>query len=888
MDPVFDRVRAGDLDAVRAAIKGLPETDRRRLAKPAIEFLRQADDVRFRMFDLSGIVPQPDWPHPGDRESVVECARVLVLATITPSEFRKHSHEALPSDLKLAVETLLDRSVDLNEFVEAIAEFGGRAFALTYTLVRAGKVEWPTNPGYVLHFIRGLEHVQYEMGVTARDVSIYGALKADPSLLEHEVWGLFEVEGGGETSLATFDKYRPDDSGWASALTRLSAEGHVSRARLLDASLAALRRDFAAFRAGWFSRFHERLGPTRQERRERIASYIALISSPIPATVSFAIRALAQAGGIPDQEAERLGPALEAKAVTAVKSAVKLLPKSQQGARVAAGALSRAARAAQPLLLEYLERIGDLDENVRQLLAEAAGNIAPSLRERLQKLLGAQSLPDDSCGIDAPAATPAAETELAAPVESLPELIELLTALLERIEDAHDLERALDGVSRFCDRSDETLRRLQPLARRAQKLRPPRPDTKEPGIDWGAVIASFSRTPRRDMADLVHAWATGEAPALPPLDAAGTSEVFPRIRKSVLGFLSYRVLEVAVRAAAGVRQPILSLPTAPGGAIERRVLELRRQEHARLAIQAGTADAIQAAMRAGEVPLPPGLRLEYGCTMMSHTYEDKTYRNARLHVRVQPPFDGEPRLDRVPELFLASLWASELAWLRSAGGVPFEKFEEANYCGVGSDGPAGLPEAVRWAATVWPEKRELYYAAGAVEIGQNINWWEARWHARHFMEPLLLPGEPIGEMARLLLAVGLGAKEAGERTLATDVLIAAVTESRLDCTALGSTLGLLYGGELLKGGRLAVTLADAGRVSTQHSEAAITIIESVLAGLEGPPPADLQALLGALSDLLAATSRGVSNPNARIYLSALTGSNKAAVLAKSLMARTPR
>ena len=38
------------------------------------------------------------------------------------------------------------------------------------------------------------------------------------------------------------------------------------RQRLLDASLAALARDFSTYRAGWFSRFHESLAPTDDER----------------------------------------------------------------------------------------------------------------------------------------------------------------------------------------------------------------------------------------------------------------------------------------------------------------------------------------------------------------------------------------------------------------------------------------------------------------------------------------------------------------------------------------------------------------------------------------------------------------------------------------------
>lgn len=322
---------------------------------------------------------------------------------------------------------------------------------------------------------------------------------------------------------------------------------------------------------------------------------------------------------------------------------------------------------------------------------------------------------------------------------------------------------------------------------------------------------------------------------------------------------------------------MLSLPTAPGGAIDPSVLASRRREHARLEIQAGRADALQAALRAGEISLPERFRFEYGSKVETRSYQGKTYKQIWFYMRVDPPLSDEPRLDRVPELFLAAL---------GDGWTPASP-RDAEYCGAWARGPAGLSEAVRWVATVWPANREPYYAGGAAEIGQNSEWWQARWHARHFLEPLLLPTEPIGEMARLLLAVGLGAKEAGERTLATDVLVTVVRENRLDGVALARTLARLYDGQAMSGSRLAASLADAGRVSRQHAEAMVTIIEHALASLQGPPPADLHALLGALSDLLATAGRGLQIAGARNYLSGLDGSGKAAALAKSLTSTAP-
>jgi len=314
-----------------------------------------------------------------------------------------------------------------------------------------------------------------------------------------------------------------------------------------------------------------------------------------------------------------------------------------------------------------------------------------------------------------------AASELAAPVQSSGDLVSLLASLLERVDTAYDLERAIDGVSRLCDRSGDTLRRLEPVAHRARKL-----------LANARTQPFAGMSPRMDIAGLVIAWASGEAPDVPPLTTCPPAVVpvqAPTPRRSVLGFLSYRVLEVAARAARGNRQPLLALPTAPSGAIDPQVLADRRREHLRLHVHAGDADVIQAALRAGEISPSPNLRFAYSCTSKSHTYQGKSYTNVEFAVRVDPALGDEPTLDQVPELFLAAL---------SKRG--------ADYCAV-TDTPAGLAEAVRWVATVWPSNREPYYAKGAAELGSNIDWWEARWHTRHFLEPLLFATEPLAKWA---------------------------------------------------------------------------------------------------------------------------------------------
>jgi len=70
------------------------------------------------------------------------------------------------------------------------------------------------------------------------------AIRADAEIRETLIWRVFEVEGGGEVSLANVDKYSRADAGWAASFRVLVAEGTLPRDRVLRSCLRALARDF--------------------------------------------------------------------------------------------------------------------------------------------------------------------------------------------------------------------------------------------------------------------------------------------------------------------------------------------------------------------------------------------------------------------------------------------------------------------------------------------------------------------------------------------------------------------------------------------------------------------------------------------------------------------
>src|SRR5581483_8278874 len=191
--------------------------------------------------------------------------------------------------------------------------------------------------------------------------------------------------------------------------------------------------------------------------------------------------------------------------------------------------------------------------------------------------------------------------------------------------------------------------------------------------------------------------------------------------------------------------------------------------------------------------------------------------------------------------------------------------------------------AVRWAGSVWPAGREAWFTAGAFLIGCNLDWWEAEWGNRTYLESLLEADVPLRPLALTLLTLALAAKEPGESGLATDALIAAIDDSRLDGLALGEAMAALLPVGFLKLGRWAKTLGTAARVSPRHAAVIALALQRALQGIGEPAPKDLHALLEVLRELLTDAGTGLALAEAREALTRVKASGKTGKLVRELL-----
>jgi hypothetical protein len=886
------RIRGGNPDELIRWLATLDEAGRRALAPRALELRRRHDA-------FAGSEPLG--------HEVDDATRILVYATASAGELKSLSR-LLAAPPRRAREALRLRPASfLDAFVPWFLERYGW-WGTVRPLVREGLMAKPTTPWYTLTMIPLHKGSASEL------------LRDDPDLLDDEVWRLFEIEGSGELSLAANDKYAPDDATWQAALVGVAAANPAHRERLLDASLAALERDMAAFRAGWFSRFHEALGPSLDERAARGAAYARLLRSPVRATVSFAVAALdalARASRLPsDGVVERLGVALSGASAGTARSALRFLERAgdadpAQRPRIVVATtegLGSAAPEVQAAALRLLERSAEPgDATLVAALHAQASSVHASQRVAFEALL-ARLDPGGGSGAEVPSVAmvdrtaPTAPTSptpvdpldasrALTPIDRLDELVEVLTVAIETGGPADDIERALDGVSRLGRGGHDFERRTAPLAKRARTLLARRHDRGDPRIDIAALVLR---------------WTRGEV-------------VEPVTYRGAGAFLAARVEIVGARAATGVTRPLLAAPTHAGGWIDPRQLATRlaswssgdppdvvdavaamlrlgaagRDETlaAVSEVRGEIADAVRHSL-GGEAEVGPTAALWAAAARARDPGADDLAVDAR-HPALGPDTGRAARIELVTGQHRNEIdrvmYPMGLG-LRVEPPLPEPLSAEMPTVlllvdeGWSAYAPGASVERLRWEATIWPAWRESWSATGTLAIGRNIDWWNAEWQNRAYLEPLLDPWVEFGPMALTLVGVALGAKDPAERGLATDAAIAAMEDGRVDAPRLAAGLSKAADLGLARPRRWATALADVAGSSTHHARTVQDGAARAVGSLASMPAGDKVALLRLIHELVHQT--GVPLTAAALAgIESVTGGGQARRLADAIVAK---
>lgn len=284
-------------------------------------------------------------------------------------------------------QVLLDRRPDwLNEWVET------RTLAIGWEVLRplfdAGCLT-PASSGRIMSYL--------VYGLQRDKKPIAESLARRPDWLEG-VYGLFDQDS------CVFRCYggKLDELGaaWMKAIRKLCEERHLDRGRILVMSLEVLGRDLKADDISGYIQMHEELAPTDGECEQLAGEYLALLASPRPVIVAFALGRLNALG-----KAKRLDGAMFIRelpriyqcptkghvktALGLLKTIVKQEPQIRGAAAVAAaGALAHPVEDVQEAGLKLVEawaETGDAELAAR-LLAER-DQVAAPLRPRIDDLL---------------------------------------------------------------------------------------------------------------------------------------------------------------------------------------------------------------------------------------------------------------------------------------------------------------------------------------------------------------------------------------------------------------------------------------------------------------------------------------------------------------------
>lgn len=303
-----------------------------------------------------------------------------------------------------------------------------------YTLAREGLCRKPDHPHYYLGMIGGTS--DWTKSGKKAEQRLYRMLVDDEDLL-NDVWKLFELEGGGENSLANHDRFT-HGAKWSTTLLKLAKEGRLSRERLLDSSLDALERGFNHYRAKWFSEFHELLEPTDKERQPLAARYLHLLASPTPTIVAWALkRVQAIQKKTPFDSAElieALIPCVRSRKKGEVSTALKLLDQAvkrdletaEAAARVACEGLGHEAPDVQKKVFDVVEKLSQsLNRPPADRVREFRHGIAALLKQRLDQWLSQYDGSEDSSSEEDSILSDRATEKLSRPEDVIAELCEL-------------------------------------------------------------------------------------------------------------------------------------------------------------------------------------------------------------------------------------------------------------------------------------------------------------------------------------------------------------------------------------------------------------------------------------------------------------------------------
>lgn len=244
-------------------------------------------------------------------------------------------------------------------------------------------------------------------------------LRQDTELLDEVFWRIFEVEGGGEVSLANVDRFSRTDATWRSTILDLLSDGTIDRGRVIAEVTAGLNRDWSTYRVRWFRDMYTALELTDEEKAAQQGELLLALGSTVSQTVTFAVKELAtlQKKGLLDSPGflDSCGPALGGTK-SAATTVLRMLDRISTDTGTDAG--SDTGADPDSIAERIAEALANPSDDVQRkaatmLTSRGRDDLLVRDADLLSAVVAAEVLPDISTGPDVPATTAASSTTIA-------------------------------------------------------------------------------------------------------------------------------------------------------------------------------------------------------------------------------------------------------------------------------------------------------------------------------------------------------------------------------------------------------------------------------------------------------------------------------------------
>lgn len=731
--------------------------------------------------------------------------------------------------VSLAIQVLRDRAPHwLPMLPQALLrEASGVWWQLVRALVREGLATRPEEPEYF---------TSMPYGAAPLNRPVVESLRQDAGLLDVELWLLLGTEGAGRR-LAQHDSWldkphqyplgpepvpRPEDT-WRMALVTLAETGEIDRERVLDAVLAAPLRDWAPVDLAWFVGLHEALEPTLDEVGTRQGTYARLLTVEHGPSVRLAQRQLTRLLADPRLEP---APLLVASGSTLGRS-------------------DKASVSAQLRLLSALATArpdADVTDVVRVAFEHPRADVRDQAGKLLKKL-GADdrhSVPLLAPAFVAPEQVPRPSPERVVSVADEDELADLILRLLEEADDPIEVERALDGLLRFADRSPAA---ADVLLRRADEVEyyvdDPRFALVTLARAWLIPRPRFRR--ERWAIHLAHAH-FGQRPADP---------------LSFYGVAGRRLSDIATAIRTGPTIG-LALPTFTDGTIDAADLAERLASigghDEPPAYEAGLAVLRVAPARLGELA---GHGVGTTGRVVGHAIrrvQDRAHRWERETRSLPTRWEWQEPVrltlfhDRTSlsgaDTPVDALLALADRWERASAEYEFGEYA------------ARFEQTIAFCSLMVPHHLDVLAAHVHPQLVRDLA--KERGVTAPVLDALARSSCRLREPGSSALVLGLAAKDARIRTAAQDALVDLARYGLLDGVMLGQQASAHLADDLVVGKRVSTGLTEVSRADDAAVLPVLAALEALLPALPGRR--DAGAFLELAADLAERTSRRVSLP----------------------------